>query len=82
MPWLILYVLRILEVYDDKEKLDGFLVTRQKELTEEAKEMEYKLMLLDTARKRLRKEQKMSLDVTIKTIPERYAATVHMVVPH
>ena len=24
----------------------------------------------------------MSFDVTVKTIPERYAATVHMVVPH
>lgn len=39
-------------------------------------------MLLDTARKRLRKEQNMSFDVTVKTIPERYAATVQMVVPH
>lgn len=24
----------------------------------------------------------MSFDVTVKTIPERYAATVHMIVPH
>ena len=75
-------IVRILEIYDDKEKLDGFLAARQKELAEQAKETEYKLMLLDAARKRLGKEQKMNYDVTIKTIPERYAATVRMVIPH
>ena len=74
-------IVRVLEIYEDKEKLDEFLISRQKELDKQAKETEYKLMLLDTARKRLRKEQKMSFDVTVKTIPERYAATVQMVVP-
>ena len=39
------------------------------------------MRLLDTARNRLRKEQNMSYDVSIKTIPERYAATVHMTIP-
>ena len=38
-------------------------------------------MLLETARKRLRKEQNMNYDVTIRTIPERYATTVQMIVP-
>ena len=82
MGFALADIVRILEIYDDKEKLDGFLTERQHELAQQAKEMEYKLMLLDTARKRLRKEQKMSFDVTVKTIPERYAATVRMVVPH
>lgn len=72
---------RILDIYDDKEKLDAFLAVRQKELTEQSKEMEYKMMLLDTARKRLRKEQDMSFNVTTKIIPERYAATIHMIIP-
>ena len=74
-------IIRILAVYDDREQLDLFLAARQKELADQAKETEYKLMLLDTARKRLRKEQKMSFDVTVKTIPERYAATVHTIIP-
>ena len=82
MGFALADIVRILEIYDDKEKLDGFLTARQNELAQQAKEMEYKLMLLDTARKRLRKEQRMSFDVTVKTIPERYAATVRMVVPH
>lgn len=30
----------------------------------------------------VRKEQNMSYNVSIKTIPERYAATVHMTIPH
>ena len=38
-------------------------------------------MLLDSARKRLRKEQIMNYDVNVKTIPERYVATVQMVIP-
>ena len=75
-------IVKIIDSYDDKEKMEAFLSERQKELAKLSEETEYKLMLLETARKRLRKEQNMSFDVTVKTIPERYAATVHMVVPH
>ena len=82
MGFALADIIKILESYDDKEKMDAFLSEKQKELSKLSKETEYKLMLLETARKRLRKEQKMSFDVTVKTIPERYAATVHMVVPH
>ena len=82
MGFALADIVRILEIYDDKDKLDVFLTARQEELAEQAKETEYKMMLLDTARKRLRKEQTMSFDVNVKTIPERYAATVHMTVPH
>ncbi len=82
MGFALADITRILEIYDEKDKLDAYLIARQKELAKQAKETEYKMMLLDTARKRLRKEQDMSFDVTVKTIPERYAATVHMVVPH
>ena len=82
MGFALADIIKILDDYDDKEKMDAFLSERQKELSKLSKETEYKLMLLDTARKRLRKEQNMSFDVTVKTIPERYAATVQMVVPH
>lgn len=82
MGFALADIVRILEIYDDKEKLDKFLAARQNELSKQAKETEYKLMLLETARKRLGKEHTMSFDVTVNTIPERYAATVHMVIPH
>jgi len=74
-------IIKMLDCYDDKEKIDFFLSERQKELSKLSEDTQYKLMLLETARKRLRKEQNMKYDVTVKTIPERYAATVHMVVP-
>lgn len=82
MGFALADIVKILDIYDDKERLDTFLADRQKELMESYKQTEYKLMLLDSARKRLRKEQIMNFDVTVKTIPERYAATVQMVIPH
>ena len=35
---------RILEIYDDKDKLGDYLITRQRELADQVKETEYKLM--------------------------------------
>ena len=71
----------LVEIYDDREKLDALLTSREEELSRLSKETEYRLMLLETARKRLREEQNMNYDITVRTIPERYAATVQMVVP-
>ena len=82
MGFALADIAKILDDYDNKEKLEEYLSKQQQELRKISDETEYKLMLLDTARKRLRKEQSMSFDVTTKVIPERYAATVHMVVPH
>ena len=74
-------IVRILEVYDDREKLEEFFSARQAELEDLSKDTAYKLTLLDAARKRLRKEEDMSYNVTLKTIPERYAATIRMTIP-
>ncbi|MBR2811813.1 MAG: MerR family transcriptional regulator, partial [Solobacterium sp.] len=74
-------IVRILEVYDDREKLEHFFSVRQKELEALSKDTAYKLTLLLSARKRLRKEENMNYNITLKTIPERYAATVHMTIP-
>ena len=71
----------MLAVYDDRELMEAFFSARQKELEALSKDTEYKLTLLDAARKRLRKEEDMRYTVTIKTIPERYAATVRMTIP-
>ena len=74
-------IVRILEVYGDREKLDQFFSARQEELEALSRDTAYKLILLDAARKRLRKEEDMSYNVTLKTIPERYAATIRMIIP-
>lgn len=81
MGFALADIVRILDIYDDQVQLDAFLKAREEELSRLSKETEYKLMLLETARKRLREEQHMKFDVTVRTIPERYAATVQMVIP-
>ena len=74
-------IVRILEIYDDKEKLDEYFAERQRKLEKLSQDTAYKLTLLDAARKRLRKEETMNYNVTIKTIPARYTATVHTTIP-
>ena len=81
MGFALADIVRILAVYEDREALDGFLAVRERELQDLAAETAHRLMLLDTARKRLRKEDAMNYNVTVKTIPERYAATVRMIIP-
>ena len=74
-------IVRMLEVYDDRERLETFFSIQRAELEAQAQDTARRLTLLDAAVKRLRKEEHMSYDVTIRTIPERYAATVHMTIP-
>ena len=74
-------IVKILGIYDEREALEGYFSARQRELEETSLDAARKLALLDVARERLRKEQTMSYDITLKTIPERYAATVQMTIP-
>ena len=81
MGFSLAAIVRMLDIYEDADKLEEYLAKRKEELDALAAQTEYQRMLLDSARKRLRKEQIMNFDVTVKTIPERYAATVQMTVP-
>ena len=74
-------IVKILEIYEDREQLERYFSVRQQELEALSIDTAHKLTLLDTARMRLRKEETMNYNVTLKTIPERYAATVHMTIP-
>ena len=74
-------IVRILDVYDDKEELERYFADKERELKQISQDTAYKLTLLDAARKRLRKEESMNYHVTIKIIPARYAATVHTTIP-
>ena len=71
----------LLPVYDDPAQLDAHLAARQTALLAEQAQLTHQMQLLDTARKRLRKEESMHYNITIKTLPERYAATVRMTIP-
>lgn len=74
-------IVKMLDVYDDQARLEQFFATRRRELEALSRDTARKLALLDTAQARLRKKESMSYDVTIRTIPERYAATLRMTIP-
>ena len=74
-------IVKILAIYENSEELDAYFTRRQEELKKTFETTQHQMRLLDTARERLRKEQNMTYDVSIKTIPERYAATIHMTIP-
>ena len=72
---------QLLERQQTPEQLSRHLLLKQVELREEYERLGYRLRLLDTALQRLRKDETMKYDVTVKTFPERYAATVRMTIP-
>lgn len=72
----------ILQYYDDADKLSDFLAVKQAEVSAEAEVIKRRLQLLETAVKRLRKDgTTMSYNVTLKTLPERYVASVRQIIP-
>lgn len=72
----------ILKSYDNPQALAAFLKVKQAEIIAEAEEVNHRLLLLDTAIKRLRKDDTaMKYNVTVKTMPERYVASVRKVIP-
>ena len=72
----------ILKSYDNPQALADFLVIKQAEVLAEAEETGRRLLLLDTAIKRLRKDDTaMNYNVTLKNLPERYVASVRKVIP-
>ena len=71
----------LLPVYGDPEVLDERLARRQRELEAQRDALCHQLRLLDSARRRLRKEESMNYNVTIRTLPERYAATCRLTIP-
>lgn len=72
----------ILANYEDPGELEKFLLIKQKELEEQEQMTQYRIQLLANAIKRLRKDGNlMDYNVTLKTLPERYVASVRQVIP-
>jgi DNA-binding transcriptional MerR regulator len=73
---------KILKSYDNAQALAEYLSVKKAEVLAESEEVSHRLMLLDTAIERLRKDDKaMNYNVTIKTLKERYVASVRQVIP-
>ena len=71
----------MLGIYSQKDILEHCLLLKKEALLEQSRQTAYRLRLLDTALERLRKDETMQYDVTLKTFPERFAATVRMHIP-
>lgn len=72
----------IMRNYEDARGLEALLKGKREEISEEAEEAKRRLRLLDTAMERLRKDETaMEYNVTLKTLPQRYVASVRMVIP-
>ena len=72
----------ILRSYDNPQALAEFLAVKQAEVQAEVEETSRRLLLLDTAIKRLRKDETaMNYSVSLKTLQERTVASVRKVIP-
>lgn len=67
--------------WEDGAALERAFLLQKAQLQAEAEETERRLRLLDTALVRLRKDESMQYDVTVKTIPERQVASVRQIIP-
>ena len=75
-------VVEILKNYDDPQALGQYLAIKQTEVQEQADEIKERLLRLETAVQRLRKDGKiMKYNVNLKELPERYVASVRKVIP-
>lgn len=71
-----------LQCWEDRPALERCLLLKREEARREAEMAAWRLRLLDTAIERLRKDETtMKYDVTVKTLPERYVASVRQIIP-
>ena len=71
----------LLKCWEDRETLERHLLSQREAARLQAEEAARRLRLLDTALERLRKDEPMKYDVTVKTIPERQVASVRQIIP-
>ncbi len=72
----------ILDKYEDPEEMEKFLRIKRQEIEGQEKALRQRLRLLDSTLEWLRKDGKiMGYDVSLKTLPERYVASVRQVIP-
>ena len=71
----------IVKRYDDPKALAAFLSVRKAEVKAEAEEVQRRLLRLEKAVTRLRKDEMvMKYDTILKELPERYVASVRQVI--
>lgn len=82
MGFALSTIVEILNSYNNPKLLADFLTVKQTEVQIESEQINRRLLLLETAIQRLRKDETaMNYNVTLKTLPERYVASVRKVIP-
>jgi effector-binding domain-containing protein len=82
MGFSLAAIVEILKSYDNPQALSEFLTIKQAEVQAEVEEAGHRLLLLETAIMRLRKDGTvMNYNVTLKELPERYVASVRKAIP-
>lgn len=72
----------ILLKYQNTQEMEHFLVIQRQEMEQKSQEIRQKLRLIDSTIEWLRKDGTMKgYDVTLKTVPEFYAASVRQLIP-
>ena len=72
----------IMKNCDDKDRLEAYLSVRLSELEEQQQSVSRRIRLIKTARERFRKDSNaMKYDVVLKSLPERYVASVRKTIP-
>ena len=82
MGFSLAVIVEIMKHYHDPKTLNEFLTVKLAEVKEQEQETRNRLTLIETTIKRLRKdEHSMKYDVTLKTMPQRYVASLRQVIP-
>ena len=82
MGFSLATISEILKSYNNPEALSAFLAVKRAEVLAEADEINQRLLLLEAAIMRLRKDDTaMNYNVILKTLPQRYVASVRNKIP-
>lgn len=73
---------KILDKYEQPQEMEHFLLLKKEELEEETKEARRRMQVIDSTIRWLRKDGNMSgYEVTLKTMPRMYVASLRDVIP-
>ena len=82
MGFSLASIAEIIKQYHDPKALEIFLAVKLEEVREQERETKNRLTLIETTINRLRKDEySMKYDVTLKTMPQRYVASLRKVIP-
>lgn len=74
-------IVEILKNYSDPGELKKYLLIKHKEMQELAEDTNRRLLLLDRVLNEIGEELTMEYNVTLKEMPERYVASLRMIIP-